>query len=118
MEMVKIRIPFLKIESGMAVKTTALFRQRERRNKCASTMLVTINIRLDRKLLHSCATSRVNPGIDRMIPFCTTGIPKAENSTLADVADPCCQKATTLFNASAGIGTSQNKKQRGNRNRR
>src|SRR5579864_8585507 len=79
-------------------------------------MLVTINMRLERKLLHSCATSRVSPGIESMIPSCVTGTPTAENSTLAEIAEPCCQKATILFNTGAGIGTNQNKKQRGNRN--
>ena len=117
-EMMKIRSPFLAIERGIAARTTTVFRQKDRRNRCASTILVTINIRLERKLLHSCATSRVNPGIDNMIPSCETGIPKAENSTVAESADPCCHKATILFKAGAGIGTNQSKKQRGNTNSR
>ena len=115
-EITKIRRPFLAIERGIAARTTTVFRPKDRRNRWASTMVVTINIRLDRKLLHSCATSRVNPGIDRMTPFCVTGIPNAENSILAEVADHCCQKATILFKTGAGMGTSQNRKQRGNRN--
>ena len=51
--MVKIRSPFFAIERGIEARTTTVFRQKVRRNRCASTMLVTINIRLDRKLLHS-----------------------------------------------------------------
>src|ERR1700731_3956542 len=118
MAMVKIRIPFLKIERGMATSTTADFLQKERRNKCARTMLVTISIRLDRRLLHSWATSRLSPGIDSRMPSWVTGMPKAENRKLAETADHCCQKATILFNAMAGIGTSQSRKHRGNTNSR
>src|SRR5579863_5298671 len=81
-------------------------------------MLVTINIRLDRKLLHSVATSRLNPGIERNTPSCTTGTPNAESKRLADVAEPCCQMATIWFSNGAGNGTIQNKKHSGNKNRR
>ena len=56
--------------------------------------------------------------MERMIPSCVTGIPKAENSMLADIADPRCQKATIRVNSGAGIGTIQNKKQSGNKNSR
>src|SRR5271165_3403898 len=81
-------------------------------------MLVTTSIKLDRKLLHSWATSSRSPGIDRVKPSCVTGTPAAENSRLAESAEYCCQMATILFNACAGIGTSQNRKHRGNRNTR
>ena len=118
MEMMKIRTPFLAIERGTAAKTTTACRQKERRNKCASTMLVTSNIRLERKLLHSWATSRLNPGIVNMIPFCVTGTPSAENSQLAEMAEPCCQRATNVFNVASGIGTRQNRKQSGKSNNR
>ena len=118
MAMVKIRSPFLAIERGSVARTTVVFRQKDRRNKCASTMLVTTSTKLERRLLHSWATSSLNPGIDSMIPSCVTGTPKAENSKLAESAEPCCQRATTLFNASVGTGTNQNKKQRGKSNAR
>src|SRR5580693_667677 len=45
-------------------------------------------------------------------------MPRAENRKLAERADPCCQKATILFNVNSGSGTRQNKKQRGNSNDR
>ena len=37
---------------------------------------------------------------------------------LAEVADPCCQREIILVNSGAGMGTIQNKKQRGNKNSR
>src|SRR5580693_5353570 len=45
-------------------------------------------------------------------------MPKAENRKLAERADPCCHRATILFKANSGSGTSQNRKQRGNSNDR
>src|SRR5579862_823587 len=114
MAMVKMRTPFLAIERGIAAAITTAFRQLERRNRCARTILVTTNMRLDRKLLHSCATSRLSPGIESTTPFCETGTPTVGNYTLAESAEPLCQNAIVLFNSRSGSGTSQNKKQSGN----
>ena len=50
---VKIRKPFLAIERRTASPITKAFRDGERRQSWAKTMVVTSNIELDRILLHS-----------------------------------------------------------------
>ena len=61
------------------------------------TMVVTTNIRLERMLLHSRATSTVKPGIVSRVPSSATGIPTAEKSRWADVTDPSCSSLTIGF---------------------
>ncbi len=61
--MTKMRSPFFATESGIATATTSTLRQGERNRSCAKTMVVTTRIKLDRMLLHSRATSTVNPGM-------------------------------------------------------
>jgi len=118
MAIVKIRSPFFATERGMAARTTRTLPQPEPRKRCASTMLQTTNIRLERMLLHSLATSTVKPGIVSKTPFCATGTPTAANNTCAAKADPCCKRLTISFKTACGNGTSQNRKQRGKSNDR
>src|SRR5258708_1700375 len=118
MAIVKIRSPFFATERGIATRTTRTLPQPERRKRCASTMLQTTNIRLERMLLHSLATSTVKPGMVSKTPSFATGTPTAANSTCAVKADPCCKRLTISFKTACGNGTSQNRKQRGKSNDR
>src|SRR5579859_7915733 len=77
-----------------------------------------MSIELERILLHSLATSSVNPGIVSITPFCTTGTPIAENSPCAAKADPCCKRRTIWVRINSGNGTKPNKKHNGNRTNR
>ncbi len=63
-----MRRPFFATDRGMATAAAKVFRQAERKLTCASTMVVTTNIRLERMLLHSGATSTVKPGIVMRVP--------------------------------------------------
>src|SRR5581483_3090382 len=69
---------------------------------------------LDRMLLHSWATCRVNPGIVRKTPFWATGTRITTKSAWAAQADPSCNKDMILSNAIRGTGIRPNKKQSGN----
>jgi hypothetical protein len=84
-----MRRPFFATDKGTARAITMSFLQRERKRICAKTMVVTNNIMLDRMLLHSGATSIVNPGIVISIPACSTGTPTTERSKWAEAAEPC-----------------------------
>ncbi len=112
---VKIRSPFLATDRGIANKIIRNFRHGVRRSICARTMVVTSNMRLDRMLLHSRATSTFRPGIDSTIPARTFGTPKAENSSSAAIADPRCNNCTIFVKATGGMGTIQKRKQSGKR---
>src|SRR5271166_2240336 len=81
-------------------------------------MVVTMSTRLERILLHSGATSRVSPGICTNMPSCVAGTRVIQKRECAACTDPCCKSRTTPFKANSGRGTSQNKKQRGNIERR
>src|SRR5580704_3876981 len=81
-------------------------------------MLVSTNIRLERMLLHSFATSRVKPGIVRKKPSCDTGTPAAVNKSWAANADHCCRNVIMWASMNSGAGTSHNKKPSGNRKAR
>src|ERR1700691_2085887 len=76
-------------------------------------MVVTTNIRLERILLHSRATSISRFGMDNMIPSCVTGTPIAWNRIRAADADCCCKNSTIQFSARLGMGMIKNRKQRG-----
>jgi len=108
----------LAIDKGIATATTRAFRQNERKSRWARTITVTSNIKLDRMLLHSGATSRVNPGICRSVPLCATGISNAWKSKCADTTEPRCRTLTTESSRNSGNGTIHNKKQRGKTARR
>src|ERR1700733_452405 len=108
-----MRKPFFAIESGMATAMTRALRHGERKSTCASTMVVTSSIELERMLLHSCDTSTMRPGMLSTTPSWDTGTPTAEKRTCAVNAEPCCKRVTTAFKSDDGNGTSQNKKQRG-----
>ena len=113
-----MRSPFLATERGIATATTTTFRQDDRNSKCATTVVVTSNIMLERMLLHSGATSMVNPGICTSMPRCSIGIPAAAKSKWADAAEPCCRRVTIGFKRDWGSGTIQSRKQRGKSARR
>ena len=83
MAMANMRSPFLATERGIAAAITKAFRQGERKRSCARTMVVTSNIELDRMLLHSRATSTVNPEMCSSMPRCSTGTPAAMKSNRA-----------------------------------
>src|SRR5208283_3316375 len=89
------------------------FAQAERSKRWASTIVVTNNIRLERILLHSSATSSVSPGIVNWTPSCVTGTPAVAKRRLAAHAEPCCKKLTMWFNANSGRGTNHSRKHRG-----
>src|SRR3981189_2942747 len=108
-----MRRPFLAADKGTATAMTKSFLQGEHNRTWAKTMVVTINIKLDRILLHSAATSTVNPGIEISIPVWSTGTPAAQSSKWADAAEPCCSSPTIGFSMNSGRGTIQNKKHRG-----
>jgi len=78
--MVNMRSPFFATESGIDIRIIKAFRQGERKSSCARTMVVTINMELERMLLHSRATSTVNPGMCTNTPCCCTGTPAAAKS--------------------------------------
>ena len=111
----KIRNPFLATDRGIANKIIRIFRHGVRRSTCASTMVVTSNMRLERMLLHSRATSMFRPGMDSKIPSRALGTPKAENSSSAAIADPRCNNCTIRTNATDGMGTIQKRKHKGKR---
>ena len=113
-----MRMPFLATDRGTTSNTTRSFFQVLRSSTWARTIVVTSNIKLDRMLLHSRATSTVRPGIDTRTPVRDTGTPTAEKSSDAAIADPCCSDWTILSSRNAGIGTSRNRKQRGKSSRR
>ena len=69
-------------------------------------MVVTTNIKLERILLHSLATSSVSPGTATKVPSWLTGMPAMVNSSTAADADPCCSKYTMWCKANSGMGTS------------
>ena len=100
-------------DNGTATKMATVFRQVERNRTCASTMVVTKSMELERMLLHSCATSTERPGIVSTNPSCETGTPAALNSQWAERAEPCCSRFMTVANADCGQGTSQNRKHSG-----
>ena len=81
-------------------------------------MVVTTSIELERILLHSGATSSVNPGMWTNMPCCATGMPTAAKSKRADAAEPRCSRLTIGFIRKCGRGTIQNKKQRAKSDRR
>src|SRR5579863_8067074 len=81
-------------------------------------MVVTARMRLERMLLHSGATSSVNPGICTNMPSCVAGTLVSQKSRCAACTEPCCKRRTITFKANSGSGTSQNKKQRGKLERR
>jgi hypothetical protein len=110
---VKMRTPFLKSDRGMTSKINRVFRQAVRRHTCESTMVITNNIRLERILLHSRATSTVSPGIETRTPSREAGTPTAENSNHAAMAEPCCSQCTILTSKNEGMGTIQKRKHRG-----
>jgi len=51
--------------------------------------------------------------MNRKMPSREVGTSAAENNTQAAKADPCCNHCTILTSANEGIGTIQNRKQRG-----
>ena len=116
--MVNIRSPFLATESGIATATTKAFRHGERRRSCASTMVVTTSIKLERMLLHSGATARIRSGMCNSRPRCSTGTRATTKRRYAAFAEPCCSKLTIASRTNSGRGTSQNKKHRGKSERR
>ena len=63
-----IRSPFLATDIGIATAITKAFRQTERKSICARTIVVTTSIKLERMLLHSLASSIVNPGTVICVP--------------------------------------------------
>jgi hypothetical protein len=111
--MAKIRNPFLRSERGTASKTRRASRHDVRNSTCARTIVATSNIRLERMLLHSCATSTFGPGMERKTPWNEVGTLAAENNSHAARADPHSNICTILTSANKGIGTIQKRKQRG-----
>src|SRR5271165_4651793 len=101
------------MERGIAARMTTPLPQAERSKRWASTIVVTNNIRLERILLHSSATSSVSPGMVNRTPSCVTGTPAVAKRRLAAYAEHCCKKFTMWFNANSGRGTSHNKKHSG-----
>src|SRR5271166_2655989 len=100
------------MERGIAARMTIPLPQAERSKRWASTIVVTNNIRLERILLHSSATSSVSPGIVNWTPSCVTGTPAVAKRRLAAHAEPCCKKLTMWFNANSGRGTNHSRKHR------
>jgi hypothetical protein len=106
------RSPFFATERGIATVIAKAFCQAERKLTCARTMVVTASSKLERMLLHSWATSTVNPGMVSCIPSCVTGTPLTAKSAWADAAEPSCNSLMIGFKRNPGKGTIQNKKQK------
>jgi hypothetical protein len=60
---VSIRKPFRNTPSGITRRTSTQRRRQASNSRCATTTLVINSTKLDRALLHSCATSKLRPGI-------------------------------------------------------
>jgi hypothetical protein len=111
--MVKMRNPFLATDRGITKSTAAVLLHGDRSISQANTMVVISSIRLERILLHTFATSSVNPGIESNKPSCATGTWTVTKSARAANADPYCRYSIIRSSAKDGRGTFQNKNQRG-----
>src|ERR1700722_2283221 len=113
----KIRRPFLKIAIGMETRTAIHLLRRDFKNSCASTIVVTTRIVLERMPLHSAATSISILENENTRPSRTTGTRNSRNSRYETSAERHCSSVISQEIARSGGGTARKENSNGKRKR-